>query len=638
VAAAQDPQQAEPPVSVRITSPLGRTGGSGSVRIVAQVRTTTEKPFPVVRFLVDDKVVKVDEDGPPFVADWVDDDLLQRREIVVEATDAAGNKGRDVVVLRPIEVHDTAQVTSVLVDVTVYSRQGRFVAGLGVNDFTLSENGEPQVLEIANQEQVPATFALLIDSSASMTPRVDFVRLAAQRLLPYLKPQDRVIVAPFSVKLGAITGPTADAATVFEAISAITPSGGTSILDGLTDLAERLNGIEGRRAIILLTDGYDENSTKSFEAAIKAVQDAQATVYVVGIGGRYGISLEGQELLRRLATETGGKAFFPWRDSEVPAAYDYLVTDAQNRYLLIYTPTNQAQDGSWREIAVGTKSDDVVIQARKGYYSAKPPPVQPEIEFTLIDAEQRYVEIMPEDLVVLEDGVEQKVTSFREALAPVSIVLALDSSGSMRRSAEAVISAARGFVEALRPRDALSVMMFADQAVFSHEMSTKREESLKAIDAYQAVGGTALYDALVLSLARLKTVDTRRAVVVVTDGRDENNPGTGPGSTHVFSDVMAHLKQTGATVYAVGIGANVDRQVLEDAAKASGGQAYFPSDVSSLADEYRRIVENLRRRFILSYESTNATRDGSWRVVEIRVKSAPHVVVTSAGGYFAPAR
>jgi VWFA-related protein len=630
---AQDPSVP----SVRITSPLGRTGGSGSVRIVAQVRTATERPFPTVRFIVDGKVVKVDEDGPPFVADWVDDDLLLRREIVVEVTDAAGKTATDTVTLRPIEVADSTQVTSVMVDLTVYSRNGRFQSGLVTEDFLLRENGASQTIEIASLEKVPATFAMLIDSSQSMAPRVDFVRLAAQRLLPYLRPLDRIIIAPFSVGLGPLTGPTADGKTILEAISAIKPSGGTSILDGLTALAERLNGIEGRRAIILLTDGFDENSKKTFEQAIKAVQDAQVTVYVVGIGGVFGISLEGQTLLRRLASETGGKAFFPWRENEVGQAYDFLVTDAQNRYVLFYTPTNQAQDGTWREIEVATKNDDVVTQTRKGYFASLPPPVQPEIEFTLTDANQRYVDVAPEDLIVLEDGVEQKVTSFREAVSAVSIVLALDASGSMRRSAQAVMDAARGFVKALRPKDSLSVLMFADEAKFSHEFSTDRDLSLKAIDGYVANGGTALFDSLVLSLARLKTVNSRRAVVVVTDGRDEDNPGTGPGSTHRFDDVVAHVRETGATVFGVGIGANVDRKTLEEAAALSGGQAYFPADVSALAAEYERIVENLRRRFLLSYDSTNSKRDGSWRKVEIRVRSSD-LLVTSAGGYFAPAK
>jgi VWFA-related protein len=266
-----------------------------------------------------------------------------------------------------------------------------------------------------------------------------------------------------------------------------------------------------------------------------------------------------------------------------------------------------------------------------------PPPVRPTIEFTIIDGEQRHFDVSAEELLVFEDGVEQKVDSFQEAVAPVSVVLALDSSGSIRSAAQLVTDAARGFVAALRPKDALGVLMFADRSTLMQDLSTAREPSYDAISQYKSTGGTALYDALADSFARLRTVDGRRAVVVVTDGRDENNPGTGPGSVRTFDDVMRMQRESGAVVYAVGVGRNVDRPQLETLAQVSGGQAYFPEDASALAEQYKRIVENLRRRFVLSYASTNATRDGAWRKVEIRVRSS-NLLVLSSGGYFAPAR
>jgi hypothetical protein len=124
---------------------------------------------------------------------------------------------------------------------------------------------------------------------------------------------------------------------------------------------------------------------------------------------------------------------------------------------------------------------------------------------------------------------------------------------------------------------------------------------------------------------------------VVTDGRDEDNPGTGPGSRRTFDDVLKAQRESGAVVYGVGFGARVDRGPLETLAKVSGGQAYFPLEVSALAEQYQRIVENLRRRFAVSYTSTNTKRDGAWRTVEVRVRSS-NLVVSSSGGYFAPAR
>jgi len=238
-------------------------------------------------------------------------------------------------------------------------------------------------------------------------------------------------------------------------------------------------------------------------------------------------------------------------------------------------------------------------------------------------------------LVVLEDGVEQKVESFHEAVSPVSMVLVLDASGSMRPAAQAATDAAREFIRAIRPTDALAVVIFSDQVIFMHDLTTERWKSFEAIDQYVASGGTALYDAMMDALTRLRKVQGRRAVVVVTDGRDEDNPGTGPGSVATFPEVMTLLRESGAFVFGVGLGPRVDRKPLEEMARSSGGQAYFPADVSTLGVEYQNIVENLRRRWVLSYASTNAKRDGTWRKVEIHLRSS-ETPVTSAGGYFAP--
>jgi VWFA-related protein len=491
-----------------------------------------------------------------------------------------------------------------------------------------------QEIDLVNQETLPATFALLIDSSQSMSRRIDFVRDAATRFVQYLRPKDQVLVAPFTSRLGALTGPTGDRKTIIEAVGHVGSSGGTSILDSLVEVAGKLPTTQTRCAIVLLTDGYDENSATSPDEALAAVKAARVTVYVVGIGGIAGISLKGERLLKRIALETGGQVFFPPREEDIVAVHARLAEDAQNRYLVTYTPSNQVADGAWRSVKM-LAGPDFKVRTRNGYLAPKPPPVHPELEFTITDAEQRFVDLSADDLVVVEDGVEQKIEAIHEAVAPVSIVLALDESGSMRRSAAAVVEAAHEFVDALRPEDSLAPMLFADQVFFEHDLTKDREAARKAIDGYVANGGTALYDALSDSLVRLKRVEGRRAIVILTDGRDENNPGTGPGSVRNLDDVLALAKETDAAIYSIGLGTKVDKAPLERLALLSGGQAYFPVDVAGLKDQYRRIVENLRRRYVLSYTSTNIARDGGWRDVQIRPRS-PDIVVASRGGYFAP--
>jgi hypothetical protein len=122
---------------------------------------------------------------------------------------------------------------------------------------------------------------------------------------------------------------------------------------------------------------------------------------------------------------------------------------------------------------------------------------------------------------------------------------------------------------------------------------------------------------------------------VLTDGRDEDNPGTGPGSVHTYDQVLESLRESESTVFSIGLGPNVDQEKLQEIADRSGGEAYFPEDVTTLATDYRRVLENLRRRYIITYTSTNFKRDGAWRNVVIEA-SRPGVVVESRGGYFAP--
>ena len=625
----------EVPLSVRITSPLGRTGATGTIRIVAQIGFTARTSLQPVRFFVDGHLLSEDTDGAPFMADWVDANPFEATEIRVEASDALGNVAKDAVLLKPFEIVEAAQVSSVLVEASVQDRKGRFIKELRPQDFLLSENGARQTLDLAVQQEVPALLALLVDSSQSMARRVDFVRSTAQRLASYLGPKDRMIVAPFSKGLAAMTGPTDDRATIAEAIAGIRPAGGTAIVDSLIEFTSQIGGFEGRRAIVLITDGYDEHSERQIDDALQAVRAAHATVYIIGIGGVAGISLKGERFLRNLATETGGRAFLPSREEELKSVQEVLAADVQNRYLLSYTPTNQQADGAWRAIAVATTDGSMTVRARAGYYAPKPPPVRPALEFTLARDGSAPLDLSVSDLSVFENGVRQEIESFQEAVSPVSIVLALDASGSMKKGTDAAREAARGFVASLRPEDKLGLVMFADQSNFAHDLAGNRDWSYQALDTYKTAGGTALYDALADSFLRLKQVEGRRVVVVVTDGRDENNAGNGPGSTRSPTDVLNYAREVDAVVYAIGVGSRVDRQLLDTLASSSGGQAFFPEDVTTLHEDYRRVIESLRRRWVVSFTSTDSTRNGAWRSVDIRTRY-PDVVVRSRGGYFAP--
>ena len=622
------------PASLQITSPLGRTGLTGKIRIVAQLHAPPDTVLSPVQFYVDGVLVGSTTSGPPYAVDWDDTDPLAAREIVAQATDGAGEVLKDTVHLPPFEAVFHRGTASVLVEASVYDAKGRFAPDLEPAVFHLRENDVPQQIDLVDRQTLPATLVLLVDNSQSMSRRMEFVRHAAGRFGVGLRPNDKVVVAPFNQHVGTITGPTDDKATITTAIDSMRSSGGTAILDGLLEGVRMLDGVDGRRAIVLVTDGYDENSSGSLESVIQAAQAANVTVYPIAIGGVAGISLKGEDMLRDLADQSGGRAFFPPRESDLISIADTIESDTHSRYLLAYTPSDQTDDGTWRKISVDVP-EGFKVRARAGYFAPKPPPVRPAIEFTVVNGAHQFVDVTSSDLDVVEDGVSQTVDTFQEVVDPVSIVLAVDASGSMKKSAEAVRDASREFVRSVRPEDSLALVMFADKVRFAHVLATNRDWSYQAIDKYNPIGGTALYDAIWDSLRHVQDVKGRRAIVVFTDGRDENNPGTAPGSTHTLDDVLGLEKSVGATVFGIGLGTKVDREPLEKLAQVSGGEAYFPENVADLAAQFDRVVENLRRRYVLGYASTNSDRDGAWRRVEIK----PHdegLTVTTRGGYFAP--
>lgn len=624
----------KPLPAIHITSPLGRTGLPGTIRVVARL-DPYEGPAPThVDFYAGDTLLASDTQGPPYDALWVDDNPFEQRQLKVQAFFPSGTVS-DTVVLKPLEVTEASEVSSVAVDASVLDHDGRFVSGLVAGDFALTENKIPQDLDSVAQQREPALFAVLVDSSQSMALRADAVRATASKLVEAIAPDDQVVIAPFSRHVLSVTGPTTDRQTVVDAIAAIRNSGGTAINDALREAASSLRTDVHRRSIVLLTDGYDENSESDINAAIAALHDHDITLYVLGLGGIAGISLQGEAALSKIANATGGRAWFPRDEPQIAKAYATIAADVEHRYVLTYTPRNQRRDGTWRAINVSVDRPGLIVRARNGYSAPLPPPVRASVEFTAVGEGDTPVSVTRDDLKVFEDGEEQHPDTFAEAVLPVTIMMAIDASGSMKKSAAQVQNAAREFVTAMRPEDQLGLITFADKSNYVHSPTDHRDWSLKAIDAYTPAGGTALYDALYDSLAQLEDVKGRRVVVVVTDGVDENANSNGPGSLRTWEDVLHKLELVDATVYAVGLGSRVDRRRLSELAEKSGGAAYFPSDVSTLTVSYDKILDELRRRYVIGYQSTNLARDGHWRHVDIRPRQ-DGVAIRSRGGYYAP--
>ncbi len=202
-----------------------------------------------------------------------------------------------------------------------------------------------------SQSREPALFTLLVDSSQSMKIRSSAVRATAVRLLAAIAADDQVVVAPFSrrsQRYGADHGSRHRARRHRRHSS----SGGTAILDAVGETATLLASATRRRAVVLITDGYDENSESHFDVAIEKLKASGVTLYVIGVGGIAGVSLQRRDAAEAPVRGTGGRAWFPRDDQQLGRAYDAIAGEVHQKYLLTYTPRNQLRDGNWRSIDV----------------------------------------------------------------------------------------------------------------------------------------------------------------------------------------------------------------------------------------------------------------------------------------------
>jgi hypothetical protein len=297
-------------------------------------------------------------------------------------------------------------------------------------------------------------------------------------------------------------------------------------------------------------------------------------------------------LLRKVAAQMGGRAFFPSREEQLPDVHALIATEAYSRYVITYTPTNQEWDGAYRAIRLAVGEPSYTVKARPGYFAPAPPPIRPTLEFSAAGDSEAILALAASDVTVLEDGVPQQIESFQEANAPMSIVMALDASGSMRPALDAVKAAATTFVQALRPADPLALVQFSDRVVVEHELSTRRQLTLDAIAGRRRLAaprsGTPSTTRWPISgasrAARHRRVDR-------WPGREQ--PGLGAGQRTPWRTCWPRCATPRPRSTRSGWGHEWIAKVVTGG-RGVGRAAYFPEDVSQLADRYRRVVDDLR--------------------------------------------
>jgi Ca-activated chloride channel homolog len=265
---------------------------------------------------------------------------------------------------------------------------------------------------------------------------------------------------------------------------------------------------------------------------------------------------------------------------------------------------------------------------------------------TVTDATNKYItDLTEKDFEIYEDGVKQELTLFNRSNLPVALSLLIDTSSSMEDRMVTAQDAAIGFVRKLRPTDLGEVIGFDSRAEVLQKFTSNTAELEQAIRKTVAGGSTSLNNAVYISLKGLKKIPIRQedeirrqAIILLSDGEDTSSLVT-------FDDVLDLARRSETAIYAIGLmeetaggqskGFREATYALRQLANDTGGRAFFPADMRSLAAVYGQIYDELSSQYTIGYTSKNSRRDGAWRRLVVRV-ARPNVQARTKQGYFAP--
>jgi len=360
-------------LSIKITNPVMNDFRFGRSDIDAEVKTAEPNVIEKVEFYVEDKLIFIDTEAPYHCTfdfgtearSWVIKAVAHHRE---------GLTVSDTVILRKVLLNYAVQVNRVILYATaVADGDGRrYVLDLTRDDLVLEEDGVRQEIIDFYREERPVTLAVVSDSSGSMQKAMDTVHTAAGRFIDSLGPEDQALVIDFDDKVYLLQDVTGDKQALRTALTSTSALGGTALYDALYAAYRKLKGVDGRKAIILLSDGDDTASRFSFRRVLDEAKVNDMIIYAIGLGTNV-LDLDLRHVLKTLAQETGGRAFFPDKVDELETVYKEIAAELKSQYYLSYEPANTSWDGRWRKISLSAPKNNVEIRTRSGYYAVRRP-------------------------------------------------------------------------------------------------------------------------------------------------------------------------------------------------------------------------------------------------------------------------
>ena len=260
---------------------------------------------------------------------------------------------------------------------TVKNTAGQLVGDLGKSDFQVFDNGVPQELAVfEHHTEQPLSISLMIDTSASTGIDLRYETESVNKFLRALfkegNPQDAVHLYSFNYDTSELTGFTRRTDLLERALKGLHSDGGTSLYDALSFASESLEGREGRHVVVVVTDGGDTTSAKTYRQALEAAQMADAVIYpvlVVPVTNDPGRNTGGEHALVTLAQGTAGRVFEPTLGEALDQAFTDILRELRTQYLLAYYPKNlpPAKD-RFHRLEVKLRRPDLRVLSRSGYY------------------------------------------------------------------------------------------------------------------------------------------------------------------------------------------------------------------------------------------------------------------------------
>jgi Ca-activated chloride channel family protein len=300
-------------------------------------------------------------------------------------------------------VVDTELVT---LNVRVIDRNNRPIDNVRQEEFRVFEDGAPQPIESFTREEVPISYGLAVDTSGSLRSQLQSVIDAGKTIINSNRPGDETFLIRFisSDKIETVQDFTASKDLLIDGLDSLYVEGGqTAIIDAVYLSAEHIADYKKggsddrrRRALILITDGEDRNSFYKQDQLFARLREEDVQIYVIGFVNeldresgliRKSPRERAVNLINKLATETGGRAFFPQSIADLPQIAGEIVRDLRTQYVLAYNPTNRERDGSYRSIKVSVADvpgqDKRIALTRSGRIAPKgggavpkPPPAR----------------------------------------------------------------------------------------------------------------------------------------------------------------------------------------------------------------------------------------------------------------------